>query len=136
MWLYPGYMYLVTIVITPLCVLTLSSPEWVGEPVESDAQVQWFVIFVIYALSYVARICQFTAVIVMISNGSFPDFRGMVNGIGQVMASLGRFIVGEAWRAHVGSDDRDERVCVESQALLPVAVRFRVCVLCGRWGER
>lgn len=92
---------------------------------------QWFVIFVIYALSYVARICQFTAVIVMISNGSFPDFRGMVNGIGQVFASLGRFIVGEEETDHVGADDRHERVRVESQAFVSVAVRFWLRVLRG-----
>ena len=47
----------------------------------------------IYAVSYVARILQFTAIIVIISNVSYPDFRGKVNGIGQVFASLGRFIV-------------------------------------------
>lgn len=29
----------------------------------------------------------------MISNVSYPDFRGKVNGIGQVCASTGRFIV-------------------------------------------
>ena len=49
--------------------------------------------YVIYALSYVARILQFTASIVMISNVAYPDFRGKVNGIGQVFASTGRFIV-------------------------------------------
>mgnify|MGYP001708929149 CR=1 len=54
---------------------------------------QWCVTYVIYALSYVARILQFTASIVMISNVAYPDFRGKVNGIGQVFASTGRFIV-------------------------------------------
>ena len=29
----------------------------------------------------------------MISNVAYPDFRGKVNGIGQVFASTGRFIV-------------------------------------------
>lgn len=49
--------------------------------------------YIIYGISYVTRIVQFTAVIVMITNVSFPDFRGKVNGIGQVFASTGRFIV-------------------------------------------
>ena len=49
--------------------------------------------YVIYGISYVTRILQFTAVIVMITNVSYPDFRGKVNGIGQVFASAGRFIV-------------------------------------------
>ncbi|KAK8798091.1 hypothetical protein WA171_005616 [Blastocystis sp. BT1] len=77
-----SYLYMFTILITPICALTLSSPSWV----------QWFVIYSIYAVSYVARILQFTAIIVIISNVSYPDFRGKVNGIGQVFASLGRFI--------------------------------------------
>ena len=29
MWLYPGYLYMFTILITPICALTLSSPSWV-----------------------------------------------------------------------------------------------------------
>ena len=59
---------------------------------------QWFVTYVIYALSYVARILQFTGSIVMISNVAYTDFRGKDNGIGQVFASTGRFIV-VAWAA-------------------------------------
>ncbi|OAO17306.1 zinc induced facilitator-like 2 protein [Blastocystis sp. ATCC 50177/Nand II] len=82
MWLISGWLYMATIVITPIGVLTLSMPQWV----------QWCVTYVIYALSYVARILQFTASIVMISNVAYPDFRGKVNGIGQVFASTGRFI--------------------------------------------
>lgn len=31
----------------------------------------------------------------MITNVSYPDFRGKVNGIGQVFASMGRFFVSE-----------------------------------------
>ena len=93
MWLYPGYLYMITLLITPICALTLSSPSWVYDSSLTDNQVQWFVIYSIYAVSYVARILQFTAVIVIISNVSYPDFRGKVNGIGQVFASLGRFIV-------------------------------------------
>ena len=93
MWLYSGYLYMLTILITPICVLTISSPSWVGKLSIPHFQVQWLVIYSIYAMSYVARILQFTAVIVMITNVSYPDFRGKVNGIGQVFASLGRFIV-------------------------------------------
>ena len=93
MWLYAGYLYMITLLITPICALTLSSPSWVYDSSLTDNQVQWFVIYSIYAVSYVARILQFTAVIVIISNVSYPDFRGKVNGIGQVFASLGRFIV-------------------------------------------
>ena len=93
MWLYPGYLYMFTILITPICALTLSSPSWVCYVSLIYIQVQWFVIYSIYAVSYVARILQFTAIIVIISNVSYPDFRGKVNGIGQVFASLGRFIV-------------------------------------------
>ena len=93
MWLYSGYLYMFTILITPICVLTIPSPSWVGELSIPHFQVQWLVIYSIYAMSYVARILQFTAVIVMITNVSYPDFRGKVNGIGQVFASLGRFIV-------------------------------------------
>ena len=93
MWLYPGYLYMFTILITPICALTLSSPSWVCYVSLIYIQVQGFVIYSIYAVSYVARILQFTAIIVIISNVSYPDFRGKVNGIGQVFASLGRFIV-------------------------------------------
>lgn len=82
MWLVGGWLYMFTLLITPAGVLTLSMPQWV----------QWFVTYVIYALSYVARIIQFTGSIVMISNVAYTDFRGKVNGIGQVFASTGRFI--------------------------------------------
>ena len=63
------------------------------EEEQNNQQTQWFANFVIYSISNVARILQFTAIIVMISNVSYPDFRGKVNGIGQVCASTGRFIV-------------------------------------------
>ena len=39
-----------------------------------------------------SRLVNFTAVMVLINNSTYSDFRGKVNGLGQVLAAIGRFI--------------------------------------------
>ena len=38
------------------------------------------------------RLINFTASMVLINNSTYADFRGKVNGLGQVLAAIGRFI--------------------------------------------
>ena len=40
----------------------------------------------------VLYLLSFTTSNVLINNGAFSDFRGKVNGLGQVLAAVGRFI--------------------------------------------
>ena len=39
-----------------------------------------------------ARLINFTASMVLIHNSTYSDFRGKVNGLGQVLAAIGRFL--------------------------------------------
>ena len=58
----------------------------------SPIPVRWFVVLFSTMACIFARLINFTASMVLINNSTYSDFRGKVNGLGQVLAAIGRFL--------------------------------------------
>ncbi|XP_064395465.1 uncharacterized protein LOC135342613 isoform X1 [Halichondria panicea] len=50
----------------------------------------WFVLISIVTVAIIGRITSITATMVLINNSSLPSTKGMVNGMGQALAAVGR----------------------------------------------
>ena len=57
-----------------------------------SVSVQWAIVLIATMFCIFSRLINFTTSNVLINNSAFSDFRGKVNGLGQVLAAVGRFI--------------------------------------------
>lgn len=53
---------------------------------------QWTIVLIATMCCIFSRLINFTTSNVLINNSAFSDFRGKVNGLGQVLAAVGRFV--------------------------------------------
>lgn len=77
-----GLIYSVFLLLYPL--ISLSN--------QCNLSVTWFIILVSTVSCILIRLFNFTSVNVLINNSTYADYRGRVNGLGQVMAAIGRMI--------------------------------------------
>jgi hypothetical protein len=78
-----GYIYSFLLFISPIAALAN----------RSSVPVQWLAILFSFGLAQCFRFMFVTNGMIFITNSTYQDFRAKVNGLGQVLSALGRFIV-------------------------------------------
>lgn len=77
-----GMIYSFFLIIYPCISFANTMPVWF----------QWTIVLIATMCCIFSRLINFTTSNVLINNSAFSDFRGKVNGLGQVLAAVGRFI--------------------------------------------
>lgn len=81
--------YLLTGLIYSVCLIFYPCISLVNH---MSVSVQWAIVLIATMFCIFSRLINFTTSNVLINNSAFSDFRGKVNGLGQVLAAVGRFI--------------------------------------------
>ena len=135
MWLYSGLLYMLCILITPICALTIGKPEWV-----ESSLFPWTIDAMARHLCHLCMCrCSSNRSVYCHHRHHHQRFLPRFSRQGQrhrpslcLYRKIPRWNRREGWK--VGTCDRDERVFVEFGPPLFLAIRLWVCFLCRMSG--